>query len=122
VELLECGHAPTPTPITTGYATWVAGEKEERLCFPCADARMREQLRTDTRFTGYVNSAGTHVTTWTGGELAKVTSVQCGRPRYTPTGGYYRMRHVTARTPDGRRWSGRGSDAYDVINLREVRS
>ncbi|MEU0218722.1 hypothetical protein ABZ281_28100 [Streptomyces sp. NPDC006265] len=122
MEPLECGHAPTPSPNTTGYATWVAGEQEERLCFPCADARMREQIRNDVRFTGYVNSAGTHITTWTGGELAKVTGVRRGRQRSTPTGGYYRMRHVTAKTPDGRRWSGRGSAAWDVINLREVRS
>ncbi|MET9119896.1 hypothetical protein [Streptomyces sp. NPDC004528] len=122
METLECGHAPTPSGIGTGYATWVADGKAERLCYPCADARMRQEVRDNVRFTGYVNSAGTHIVTWSGGELAKVVRIDVGRPRYTPTGGRYRMRHVTARTPDGRRWSGRGSDAHDVIGLRTVAS
>ncbi|MFC4506690.1 MULTISPECIES: hypothetical protein [Streptomyces] len=59
--------------------------------------------------------------TWTGGVLGKVTRYETEeRDRYTPSGGRYRMRHVTVRTPDDSTWRGRGSTAMDAITIRRV--
>jgi hypothetical protein len=89
------------------------------MCYACAEAAERKSFAQSRVFTGYVSDAhpGTF-TTWTGAELAKVTRLTTGRVRYTPTGGAYRMRYVTAVSPDGRTWIGHGSDAWDVITLR----
>lgn len=115
-EKLDCGHEPTPTSGGgTGYG--VDPSTGKKYCYPCSETREREAIRTAENFTGYISSDKKRFTTWTGGELAEVTEYRLGKERYTPTGGSFRLRHVTVRTPDGAMWFGWGSDAMDVINI-----
>lgn len=114
---LDCGHAPTATEgIGTGTAHAPDGTT---MCYACAEKTERDAFAKARVFTGYVSSAhpGTF-TTWTGGELAKVTRSAAGRTRWTPTGGQYRMRYITAVSPDGRTWMGHGSDNWELFTLR----
>lgn len=57
-------------------------------------------------WSGYIDYVGDdrkRFATWTGGVLGKVTRYETEeRDRYTPSGGRYRMRHVTVRTPTAR--------------------
>jgi hypothetical protein len=124
-RILSCGHTPTPDASPgTGYATWNA--TGETLCYACADARERFVIANGaTLFYGYVSSLsrGAHVTTWTGGELATITDVSYDGTRYTPTGGRMAMVTVYARTPDGRRWSGRfNRHGGDLVAMRARKS
>lgn len=107
---LDCGHAPTPDGIAAGYATLIDGR---RVCYPCADDAQRRQVAQGNRFVGYLASDSRTVTTWTGGELARV--------RQTKPAGADAV-SVWARTPDGRSWYGRGSGPGMVLSLRAVRS
>lgn len=118
-KVLNCGHEPTQT---DGVGTGIAQDSEtgREMCYPCADTDQREKLKTADAFTGYVSEAKRVITTWPGGELAKVTSLATGRVQYTPSGGRYRMRTVEAVTPDGVRWKGRGSDGMDAITMRRI--
>ncbi|MGW3274938.1 hypothetical protein ACWDFH_26210 [Streptomyces kronopolitis] len=118
-DLLECGHPPVPAEMGTGYAR--DPETDYRRCYPCADAKQRKEMKSADTWTGYIGSDRQRFTTWCGGLLGKVTSYTIeSRDRYTPSGGQYRMRHVTVRTPDGATWRGRSSTAMDVITIRRV--
>lgn len=121
-EVLDCGHPPTPTSGPgTGYAT--DPKTKKRCCYACADERQREALKTAGGFTGYLTDQDhSKITTWTGGELAKVVSLGVSKQRTTPTGGTYRMRTVRAKTPDGALWYGSGSDSTEVIGLRRLKT
>ncbi|WP_424863042.1 hypothetical protein [Streptomyces sp. MMS24-I29] len=118
-DLLECGHPPVPVEISTGYAR--DADTGDRRCYPCADAKQRTEMQSPDAWTGYIGSDRQRFTTWSGGLLGKVTSYTVeSRDRYTPSGGQYRMRRVTVRTPDGAIWRGRSSTAMDVITIRRV--
>lgn len=116
----DCGHTVTPDPSSIGTGQARDLETGETMCYPCADAREQEKIKTADVFTGYVSADGKRITTWTGGELAVITSLTHSRKIYTKSGAY-RMRWVTARTPDGARWYGRSKDDADVITIRRMR-
>lgn len=107
----DCGHSVEPTGIGTGYATTLDGRK---LCYACADEAQRAEMATSERFVAYVSSDGKRVTTWTGGELARVTASwqdMAGRRRY-----------VRAVDPSGARWHGVGPvETGDYVSLRRNR-
>jgi hypothetical protein len=113
----DCGHPVSPAPgdIGTGYAT--SAKTGKTMCYPCADASEREAIKTADVFVAYVSADRKRITTWTGGELAEVTSHVLGKKIRTSEG-WYRVRAVTAVTPDGAEWYGRGSDNADVITIR----
>jgi hypothetical protein len=68
--ILDCGHEPSPhSESTTGTAHTPDGRE---ICCSCADNEQREALKTATSFMAYLNSEGTKLTTWTGGELATI--------------------------------------------------
>lgn len=116
-ETLTCGHPPTPDKYTTGYATSPNGEK---MCFPCAEkAELRDFLNA-TRYTGYVNEDKKLITTWTGGELAKITGITRGNKHWS-LNGMWRMRYVYAVDSSGRHWYGYSSDSYEVVTLRVLK-
>ncbi|MBP5897900.1 hypothetical protein ACKI1I_46265 [Streptomyces turgidiscabies] len=96
-HLLECGHPPMPSDGPgTGYAR--DPKTDERRCSPCADAWQREQMKTADVWIGYTGEDRKRFATWSGGVLGKVTSyVTEERVRSTPSGGQYRMRHVTVQ-------------------------
>lgn len=88
--MLDCGHAPQPTyyagtdkVLFSGYAT--LPDSGRKVCPDCADDMHRAQLaalKPGGRFYGYLSSDGRRVTSWTGGELARVTRVT-GNARQT---------------------------------------
>lgn len=119
-DLLECGHPPVPSDgVGTGYGT--DPKTDKRFCYPCGDAKQREEMKSADVWTGYISSDRKRFITWPGGELGKVISHWYeDRIRVTPNGGRYRLRHVRVRTPDGAMWRGRGSTGMDVITIRRV--
>lgn len=102
--MLDCGHMSTPSGCTTGYART---SDERRICYSCADDSERDALKTVERFTAYLsngpqgNETAYRLTTWTGGTLARVTSLTRGNHNI---GGFlYRFRAVDVH---GGRWYG----------------
>ena len=100
----------------TGHAT-LHDPTEARICYPCADTRTRMDMRkTDTVFA-YLAKNGRHVTTWTGGELARVLSVSPPR-----NSGFGRRLYVRAIDPTGQRWHGSGpADSGKYVRLTKTK-
>lgn len=121
--LLDCGHAPTPTPGGIGTGRAIDRRTGRTRCYPCAEAHEREMIKTAQAFTGYLTDLRPNVvTTWTGATLAVVTSYSTGARRIAPSGGTFRMQNVRARTPDGTMWHGQGSSDSDAITLRRFKN
>lgn len=99
-RILDCGHHPSPhSHITTGAARMPDGRE---VCYDCADASERERLKTETRFCAYVSSDGERLTTWSGGDLGRVslgTRHHWSRER----------RYLSATDCHGNRWHGTGA-------------
>lgn len=115
MDTLDCGHAAAPTRLTPGYATTSDGRT---VCYPCADELTRADIATSRVFGAYVAADGRHVTTWTGGLLARITE-----HGYSRAAGFgHGLHYYRARTPDGRVWHGRnGEGAGMYITMREVK-
>lgn len=113
----DCGHLVTPVPGSVGTGRATDPETGLTMCYPCAEDRERAWIAEGKPTGVYVDEGKRIITTWTGAELGKITSLTRGVKRYTKTGAY-RMRSVTVRTPDGRDWYGRGSDDMDAVTIR----
>ncbi|GAA1895155.1 hypothetical protein [Streptantibioticus ferralitis] len=111
-DVLDCGHPPTPKGIGTGRAIY----RGRSMCYACADEQQREDIKKADAFAAYVTPDHVALTTWSGGELAKITSYKV-RDHIAPGGRPYRMQYVWATTPDGTRWHGRGTTAHDLIAM-----
>jgi hypothetical protein len=105
-----------PDPAKTcaaGYATLPNGGG--RICYPCADKREREELKDNSKpFCAYVSSDGKSITTWTGGELMKITlwwTVRLTRLSFTHG---RTIRHIQALDCHGKRWWGRGNPGIAI--------
>jgi hypothetical protein len=118
---LDCGHLTTRTDFRPGYSGgsgYATTPEGKRICYPCADDREREHLRTDDRIVGYLqvydrtivsynggiyryNPGGSKVTTWPGGDLMRVTSLK--RTRHNIGGFIFRL---TAIDVHGQHWYG----------------
>ena len=96
----------------TGYATLVTGL---RVCYPCAESMEREAFAKGNPYTCYLASDGKSVTTWTGGELAKVTTERTIRAGF---GG--RMTYVRAKDATGHEWYGRNAGRGMCLTLRRA--
>lgn len=106
-ELLSCGHLSTPPTSGCGAAGYATRPDGTRICYTCADASERESLKTARAFTAYLSNGahstptGYHLTTWTGGILANVTTLTRGNHNI---GGFlYRFRAVDVH---GQKWYG----------------
>lgn len=117
----DCGHTVTPTPNSIGTGKATDPRTGRTMCYPCAEERERGIIRSGEPTGVYVNETEGTVTTWTGAELGKITSLTRGAKRYTNSG-CYRMRSITVRTPDGRDWYGRGSADMDAVTIRRRKS
>jgi hypothetical protein len=116
----DCGHDVDTS--AHGCGTGMArNDDDSTMCYPCADESQRAAIAGADTFGGYVSADRRRITTWTGGELARVTYHGVGDPQYTATGGRWSTRYVRAVTPDGRRWYGRGNADWDCIRLRAAR-
>lgn len=103
-----CAHCHEALPIMpkghiggTGYAT--LRDTNERICYPCADTSERLAMRKDRKVFAYLSDDQRHVTTWTGGTLARVTWVSA--PRHV---GFGRRIYVNAIDATGQKWHGSG--------------
>lgn len=115
-RVLSCGHHPSPhSPATTGTAHMPDGRE---ICWSCADEMQREELKDRSRpFVGYVSGDGLGITSWSGGNLMRVTrSVPCTLTRRSWIHG---KAYSSIRATDchGGRWYGRGSPGV-AITLR----
>lgn len=114
----DCGHTYTPPGPAGGAAGYAKDPETGRtMCYPCADKLQREEMRTGTITGGYVNETRRQVTTWTGGDLMRITGISYSTKRYGSMG-WWRMRYITAVTEDGRVWHGQGSDQWDAVTMR----
>lgn len=118
-NLLDCGHNPSPhKSFTTGTAHTPDGRE---ICYECADKEQRADLLKREPITGYLSGDGELVTTWTGGELARVTwSAPCPLTRTSYTHGKS-YRTINARDVHGNYWTGRGSPGI-CIRLRPMKA
>jgi len=118
-RILVCGHKPSEHgPHTTGTAHTQDGRE---ICWTCADAEQVASLKDRKPTGGYLSSDGTTITTWTGGELARVTwSRSCKLTRQSWTHGKD-YRTINARDVHGNYWTGRGSPGI-CINLRPIKA
>lgn len=119
-QLFVCSCCKVPKPVGTsggtGYAIW----GEEILCYACADSRQRKELKGATSLVAYVASDEKTVTTWTGGELGKVTGkVEC---QLTRTSWVHGKSYWSYWVTDchGQHWYGRSSPGI-AIKLRRVK-
>lgn len=106
-----CGATIEPqTNGRTGYGKTADGR---RHCYPCCDRAEAEAFAAADAHFAYLSGDGNSVTTWTGGELARVTY----RKRHAGTwGGEWWT--VDAVAPDGARWYGRGPGPGMYLRLR----
>ena len=94
----------------TGFAEWDG----KLVCYDCADIRQREELKDRSKpFTGYLGER--NVTTWTGGELMRVTR----ETDWKIFGSHFhRGSCVHAIDCHGKHWYGRGAGRGMCITLR----
>lgn len=110
--ILSCGHEPTPTAISAGFAGLPDGRM---VCYPCADAIQRAELVTTDRYTAYLSRDAQSVTTWTGGVLGRVTSHHTSRAA--------RKTYVRVTDVHGQHWHGQGpAESGTYVGLRRVRT
>lgn len=111
VACAECLAPCVPAGCSTGYGTDPLGV---RRCFACCNRReLAEFLKADT-YVAYVT--GDKVTTWPGGELARVTWRKRARVGFCRDGLY-----INAIAADGSRWYGRNAGDGMCIKLRRTR-
>lgn len=110
--VLHCGHPPATSVLGTGFAVY----RGRTLCYPCADERQREDIKKADTFAAYVTADRAALTTWSGGELARITRYRV-RDHVAPGGRPYRMQYVWAVTPDGAQWHGRGTTEHGLIAM-----
>jgi hypothetical protein len=117
---LACGHQPSPhSEHTTGTAHTPKGE----VCWTCADAMQREDLRTSDRFSAYLSLSADkttlQLTTWSGGVLATVTAKW-----ETSAGGFARRTTITrfrAVDSHGGRWFGSSPGVGMYARMRRAK-
>lgn len=108
------------TGATSGYAITPKGIY---VCYACADAMQREELKDRSKsFFAYVSSDGKRITTWTGGTLMTVTqSWPCQLTRSSHSHDSRSYKCIRATDVHGGRWYGRGS-AGVCIKMRPVKA
>lgn len=114
LSTLACGHEPSAHgAYTTGTAHLPDGRE---VCTDCADEWQRDKMRTSDTLLAYLSDHGT-ITTWTGGELARVTSQTVKRV------GFGRTERVYLRATDstGKRWHGCSPGPNMYAKLRASR-
>ena len=99
----------------SGYAVTRSGTV---LCYPCSNELEREQMAGAQSYVAYLSSDGKTLTTWPGGELARVVATSASRT------GFYgsSITYVRAVAPDGSVWYGKGAGRGMILTIRRVKS
>lgn len=128
LDLLDCGHLPTPSSYTTGYGTDASGA---RHCFDCCEEMERKAIKESGRAFLYLSKkpplkplggdsyerSDTVVTDWVGHELGRVTSSAVRQMRgFAP----HRRIFVTAMLPGLGLFKGSGHADVEFVRLRKV--
>jgi hypothetical protein len=100
--------------VTTGYAT--LRDSGERICYACADAQQRADMLTADKYGVYLSSDGKTLTTWTGGELARVTSETTSRTGFHGT----KLTHIRA-VGAGAKWYGKGAGRGMCLTIHRAK-
>jgi hypothetical protein len=117
-DTLDCGHVLEPRAagdIATGYAYHSVTQRT--MCYWCADESARSEMVRVDMVTQYVNSEGTKIVTWSGGELGRVvdSSVWAG-------GWNGSLIHSwTVVDSNGGRWHGRNGGPGMAVTLRRLK-
>ena len=115
----SCGHViEGQDGIGCGYSLREEPNGERTThCYPCSDALQCEALTLPgtVAFVAYVDADDRGVSTWTGGQLARVV----GAPKlvYNTFAGTY-LKAYRLQTPDGRFWHGRGLGEGCALTFR----
>lgn len=122
----KCGEAfPVHGPDYIGGSGYAVLPSGERICYVCADAAQREDLKDRSKpFMGYVAFIGgqLRITTWTGGKLMDVTKAKpCELTRQSYTHNRKGYMSIHAVDVHGGHWTGRGSEGI-AIKLRAVKA
>lgn len=107
---LACGHEPSPhsnISVSTGTAHLPDGRE---VCWECADAWQRDQMRASDRLDAYLTGDGATIATWSGGKLAHVTSKVTARRVY-----------LRAIDDTGKRWHGTSPGPGMYARMRATR-
>lgn len=107
----KCRAEFVPSGCGTGYAVTSSGT---HLCYACADEMQREEMRERTSYCAYLSGDGSSLTTWSGGQLARVVS------EHKDSGTGFRgtrLTHIRAVTPDGSVWYGKGAGRNMIISI-----
>ncbi len=111
----DCGAECVPSDCTTGYAVIVADGR--KVCFVCADAIDRAEMASASEHVVYLSGDGSRLTTWTGGELARVTI-----RRKTLAGFGRGQTYIRATDARGAEWYGRGAGEGMAMRVRRAKS
>jgi|688.fasta_scaffold30353_18 hypothetical protein len=111
----ECCDCHTVKPVQTSGGTGYACLPDGGLCcYPCTDVRERADLLTRDKVCQYVSGDGKRLTTWTGGDLGRVSLGErhpWSRERF----------YVSATDCHGQRWHGTGAPGM-WANLKKCKA
>lgn len=118
MEILDCGHAPTPgNGLSTGRAYDADGKT---CCYNCASQPDIDAIERGEEVFAYTSSDGKKITTWPGNELMKITYNGTAR-----TGFYSSTIHyIRAVAPNGREYYGKngGNGMWIKMKPRKIKA
>jgi hypothetical protein len=113
----DCGKAfPDHPRGFVGAAGYAATRDGKYICYDCANKRDRAQMAEASSYVAYLSGDGKKLTTWPGGELARVTS-----ERVAP-GGFSKLTYVRAVALDGTEWYGKGAGRGMVLRIHRAKA
>lgn len=116
-----CFNPFPPVPAGGGAAGYAVTRDGSHICYACADAQQREELKDREPFSAYLSSDGKTITTWTGGKLMDIAqSWPCTLTRNSHWHSAKSYRSIRAVDVHGAKWYGRGS-AGVCITLRPMK-
>lgn len=108
----DCRADCIPSGCGTGYAETADGRT---VCYSCADKRQRAEFAAADSFCAYMDGTGRTITTWSGGYLATITSLERHRGGFG--GEYWTFRAISR----GARWYGRGGGPGMFARLKRAK-
>jgi len=124
LALCDCGHPSTPQEDGSGGTGFGRDSRTGRTaCYSCCDARTRAQMaRGEPQFLYLSGDGRRRIHTWSGGDVASVTSLRSAAVGFQGHGrGGTRRYFVRAVTAEGVRYYGTGAGPGMYVRLRANR-